>query len=212
MTPPNILLLTFLGIVVAAAAFFAVMSRRWRLRNGRPPWSALIGEPELSGFGGPFSPVRREANRMVSRGTAAESPEAAYVARLIARQRIRQFENPWSQALWALILLIQVPGAANAFLDTDSSSRTLLYGAATAVMLLVFTVGPFHVRRTLRRARRALEANEHRAAAHEAEREREEARARAEHERAEAAAVTAYEEDLATRSTEAAAGKRGEGS
>ncbi|GAB3706030.1 hypothetical protein [Nocardiopsis oceani] len=174
-------LTAFMAAGLTALVLCAFMARSWRIRHGKPSLPWWNTEPELSGFGGPFSAVRWQALRLVRKGRTAEDPKVAYVARLQARQRIRQWENPWWNAMILMALVLQIPNLANIATGSESTAHTFFWGLSLVFFVVLLVLAPFQFIRGLRNARQAWDLNENRAAAYETELEREKAHARAAH-------------------------------
>lgn len=160
MTVLGTALMVLLGILVVTVAACGAMGRRWRLRHGKPPASWVL-EPDLHRPGSPFSASqRRTAEGVVRRGTAAEGPETAHIAYQIARQSIRQLENPWNRGLRALFLAFQaVTFSGIALLNSTEPMRSTAVLCAVGLMGLAVCL-PFHQSHRLRRARASLQLNE----------------------------------------------------
>lgn len=186
MTALTILKLLY-GLAVLTAATTCWITVR-RLRSAHPDTRSqdLAAAVELPSFGTPFSRVRRDANRAVVRGEAVDDPRTAYVADLTARTRIRHFEKHWPIALILVGTLLNLPRGADDILGAQSPGREYVQALFLVLVLVLAVVGPLHIRRTVRNARRAVEANAERADAHAAVIEVEEACARVEYESAEA--------------------------
>ncbi|MBR8744528.1 hypothetical protein [Nocardiopsis sp. MG754419] len=191
MTIMDIVSALYVPVAVAAAVACGVTARRWRSRHPDTRGLALAARAELPGFGGPFSSVRWEAQRAVGRGRAVDDPRTAYVVRLTAAERLHGLTFHWSSGLVFLGLAFILPVAIGDLLHADEAGRAYVRMFVLLLLLALLTIGPFHIRRTLRNARRALEVNADRALAFAAVVKQEEARARAAYEEAERAATVA---------------------
>lgn len=151
------------GLVVAfvpALIICGVMGRRWRLRHGKPP--ALTGfHPELYTIGAPVShPVKKDAARVARQGRQADDPETAHVACLLARQTIRQTENPWYRTVLPLLFLFQVPNLVNVSVQAETPFMTTVFALGAVALAAGAVLEPASKVRALARARTAVQLNQ----------------------------------------------------
>lgn len=159
-----------LAFVLFAAGFFClIMGVRWKRRHGDPTVELI--DPELTRFGNPFSPVRKEADRVLREGVAAERSDVAYAACRLASRSLKEQHNVWYRYALPLILLAQLPNmvAQSVNLYGDVAALSLMFGGLVAGMALVVIGMIVSQRRARRRARRTLELNRELADAFEAE-------------------------------------------
>ncbi|GAB3711955.1 hypothetical protein [Nocardiopsis nanhaiensis] len=157
-----VLYATLLGLafVLFAAGFFClVMGFRWKRRHGEPTVEVI--DPELTRFGNPFSPVRREADRVLREGVAAERSDVAYAACRLANRSLKEQHNVWFRYALPLILLAQLPNmvAQSVNLFDEVAALSLTFGGLVAGMALVVIGMLVSQKRARRRARRTLELN-----------------------------------------------------
>ena len=159
-----------LALVLFAAGFFClIMGARWKRRHGEPTVDVI--DPELTRFGNPFSPVRKEAERVLREGVAAERSDVAYAACRLAGRSLTEQPNVWFRYALPLILLAQLPNmvAQSVNLFGEVTALPLTFGGLVAGMAVVVIGMVVSQRRARRRARRALELNRDLADAYGAE-------------------------------------------
>lgn len=169
MTPIQYGLIALLVALVAAVIYCLIRAARWKREHGEP--DDRIFDPELTRFGNPFSPVRKEAERVLREGVAADRRDVAYSARHMARKTLEHQINPWQQRAFILMLLVQLPNIAvqTQRMIEDIPAVPLVFGAMILLGALVIAGAVLVQRTARRRVQRALELNEDLAAAFEAE-------------------------------------------
>ncbi|MBR8744527.1 hypothetical protein [Nocardiopsis sp. MG754419] len=142
-----------LGFLVAAAITCVVRSRRWRRRHGVPenPRQDAPGREE-----------RRRVRPYLRTGRVASDADLARVTVAAAHEDLRLWEDPWSTAAQFLIGTMLTLNFLRMSLVGDHASPGLLVFQPFLLGVLVYL--PLRRRQILRRARRAIAANEERAA------------------------------------------------
>ncbi|MBR8744526.1 hypothetical protein [Nocardiopsis sp. MG754419] len=146
-------------VLLAASLVCLVLSFRWRRRRGLP--TMLWRHPELAEFGGPLSPVRRSAARVVRRSQASGDPQVAHVVRSILLRRIAYLKDPWHIPALALLNASVVLNIAQNLVYLVEDARLLATSLGLFGVLLAVSVPavPLLGRRARRRAERTLALN-----------------------------------------------------
>ncbi len=138
----------------------AVMSRRWRRRNGRPLWPPSASSAEDGMWSRADREQRRRVKRAVRRGHAVDDPRTARLVCHRARAEHRRWENPWETVTLCLVMAIQLPNMLRWASDEGAPVAMRVLFALFVVVLVPYLLGvvPYRLLR-LRRTAVAVELN-----------------------------------------------------
>ncbi|CAL9405228.1 hypothetical protein [Nocardiopsis dassonvillei] len=147
-------------VVLAMLIVSAVMSQRWRRRNGRPLWPPSASCAEEGMWSGADREQRRRVARAVRRGLAVDDTRTARLVCHRARVEHRRWENPWETVTLCLIAAIQLPNLLRWASDegTPMAMRVLLFALLAVFVPYLLGVVPYRLLR-LRRTTIAVELN-----------------------------------------------------